>query len=82
LENIFLTFHAHVSEERREKLLSEIGNWPGVEMAAPLKRNGPASFRRFSFARVDADHVDAATQALRALPEVEKVEVAPQRGIA
>jgi hypothetical protein len=80
--DVMVTFKAEVPEQRREFLLGIMARWPGVTVAAPLKRDASAAFRRFSFVRVDDDHAQHVTDALRKLPEVEAAELAPRRGLA
>jgi hypothetical protein len=79
--DVMVTFKADVPEERRDVLLGVMAGWPGVKAAAPLKRDASAAFRRFSFVRVDDDHAQHVTDALRKLPEVEVAELAPRRGL-
>jgi hypothetical protein len=82
MADVMLTFKVEVPEERREALLGHVGRWPGVKVAAPLKRDTSAAFRRFSFVRVDDDRAKHVADALRKLPEVEAAELAPRRGLA
>lgn len=83
MAEVMLSFKKEVSEERRETLLAEVGNWPGVQSAAPLKRDvSVVAMRRFSFVRVNDANAAGVAEALRNIPEVEAAELAPQRGLA
>ena len=80
MEDVMLTFRTDVPDDRRTAILSDVGHWPGVEAAAPFKRDAAnAMMRRLSFARVRDEHVEGVAAALRKLPEVESAEVAPRR---
>jgi hypothetical protein len=81
MQNIILTFHSDVPQNRQDAVLAEVGGWPGVEVAAPWKKDAPPSYRRFSYARVDDQHIGKITEALQNLPEVEVAEIAPRRGL-
>jgi len=80
--DLILTFKADVSHDRREAILEELARWKGVHAAVPLKRDAAREiYRRYSLVRVDSEYADVVTGALRKLPEVDAVEVAPRRGL-
>ena len=81
MTDILMTFRSDVPTERREQILDKVSAWPGVEVAAPIKRDAPAAFQRFSYARVASEQVEAVTNALNDIPEVEEAQVAPRRGL-
>ncbi len=81
MKDLLLTFRAGVGYDRQREILAEVERWPGVAAAAPLKRDAIPPLRRFSYARVDEAHAAGVAQALKDMPEVEKAEEAPRRGL-
>ncbi|PDT50474.1 hypothetical protein [Sinorhizobium fredii] len=81
MTDILFTIRADVSVEERERLLIRIQAIPGVELAAPVKRDSSSeALRRIHFARLTR-HSEATgcLSAIRGMPEVEEANIPARR---
>ncbi|WP_246802240.1 hypothetical protein [Ensifer sp. ENS06] len=83
MTDIMFTIRAGVSLEQRARLLSRIQGIPGVELAAPLKRDtSNEALQRIHFARLtEASEVTNCLSAIKEMPEVENASLPARRSI-
>ncbi|MBD9572758.1 hypothetical protein ACI2KT_28235 [Ensifer adhaerens] len=83
MTDIMFTIRAGVSLKERARVLSRIQDIPGVELAAPIKRDtSNEALQRIHFARLAASSgVTECLSAIKEMPEVENASLPPRRGI-
>ncbi|WP_457581007.1 hypothetical protein [Ensifer canadensis] len=83
MTDIMFTIRADVSIEQRDRVLGKIQDMPGVELAAPIKRDTTSkTLQRIHFARLtEASEVTNCLSAIREMPEVENASLPARRGI-
>jgi hypothetical protein len=83
MTDIIFTIRVGVSVDDSKRLLNRIQALPGVELAAPVKRNSSSdSLKRIHFARLNEEStVPDCLSAIRKMPEVEQVTIPARRGL-